>query len=84
MPICNLIEYSKNYRQATGRLWNYYRDQTNNPLDANYDTDSITNSASFKYKTSITGKNQMPIKKMVKTLSKEIQKLKKVLKLLFH
>ena len=43
----NLLEYSKNYRKATGRLWNYYRDQPSNPLS--------TNSESFKYKTSITG-----------------------------
>ena len=31
----------------TGSLWNYYRDQSSNPLS--------TNSESFKYKTSITG-----------------------------
>ena len=43
----NLIEYSKNYRKATGSLWNYYRDETNNPLSSN--------SESFKQKTIITG-----------------------------
>ena len=32
MPIYNLLEYSKNYRKATGSLWNYYRDEPNNPL----------------------------------------------------
>ena len=26
MPTYNLLEYSKNYRKATGSLWNYYRD----------------------------------------------------------
>ena len=26
MPMYNLLEYSKNYRKTTGRLWNYYRD----------------------------------------------------------
>ena len=43
-------------RKTTGRLWNYYRDEPNNPPAAGYNTDTIKNSASFKYKTSITGK----------------------------
>ena len=29
MPMYNLLEYSKNYRKATGSLWNYYRDEPN-------------------------------------------------------
>ena len=48
MPMYNLPEYSKNYRKTTGSLWNYYRDEPSNPLN--------TDSESFKYKTSITGK----------------------------
>ena len=47
MPIYNLLEYSKDYRKTTERLWNYYRDEPSNPLSSN--------SESFKYKTSITG-----------------------------
>ena len=43
----NLLEYSKNYRNTTGSIWNYYRDEPANPLSSN--------SKSFKYKTSITG-----------------------------
>ena len=31
MPMYNLLEYSKNYRKTTGSLWNYYRDEPNNP-----------------------------------------------------
>ena len=46
MPMCNLLEYSKNYKKTTGSLWNYYRDEPSNPLSSN--------SESFKYKTSIT------------------------------
>ena len=42
-----MLEYSKNYRKATGSLWNYYRDKPSNHLSSN--------SESFKYKTSITG-----------------------------
>ena len=63
MPMYNLIEYSKNYRKTTGSLWNYYRDEPNNPPlndddppTINYNADPITNSESFKYKSSITGK----------------------------
>ena len=56
MLVYNLIEYSKKYRKTTGSLQNYYRDEPNNPPAANYNADSITNSALFKYKSSITGK----------------------------
>ena len=56
MPMYNLLECSKNYRKTTESLWNYYRDETNNPPDDNYNADPITNSESFKYKHSITGK----------------------------
>ena len=48
MPMNNLLEYNKNYRKTTGSLWNYYRDEPSNSLSSN--------SESFKYKTSITGK----------------------------
>ena len=47
MPMYYLLEYSKNYRTATGSLWNYYRDEPNNPF--------FSNSESFKRRTSITG-----------------------------
>ena len=50
------IEYSKNYSKKTGPLWNYYRDELNNPSADNYNADPITNSASFKYKNSNIGK----------------------------
>ena len=47
MPMYNLLEYSKNYRKTTGSLWNYYRDESSDPLSLD--------SESFKYKASITG-----------------------------
>ena len=63
MPMYNLLEYRKSYRKTTGIFWNYYKDEPNNlPLNdddppiVNYDGDAITNSESFKYKSSITGK----------------------------
>ena len=55
MPTYNLIEYSRNYRKATGSLWNYYRDETNSGAAGNIDY-SINDSKSFNYKTSIAGK----------------------------
>ena len=60
MPMYNLIEYSRNYRQTTGSLWNYCREKPNNPPAANYNADPITNSESFKCKISITGKRSNP------------------------
>ena len=52
----NLLEYSKSYWKTAGSLWNYYRDEPNNLPTDNYNADPITNSESFKYKSSITGK----------------------------
>ena len=57
MPVYNLLEYSKGYRKITGRLWNYYRDESNSGVgsennNVNY---SIRDSKSFDYKKSITG-----------------------------
>ena len=73
MLVYNLLGFSKNYKKTAGSLWNYYRDEpknptlnlpvSNNPATVNYNVDSITNFASFKYKT-------------VKKLSKDIQRVK--------
>ena len=49
-PVYNLLEYSTNYRQTTGSLWNYNRDEPSNSLSSN--------SEYFKYKTSIVGKTK--------------------------
>ena len=35
MPMYNLLEYSENYRNTTGSLWNYYRDEPNSDTDDN-------------------------------------------------
>ena len=55
MPMCNLLEYSKNYRKTTGSLYNYYRDELSdlfNIANVNYRT---INSNAFKYKNKIIG-----------------------------
>ena len=41
MAMNNLIEYSDNYSKASGRLWQYYRDDPNDP------NNTITESESF-------------------------------------
>ena len=32
MPMCNLLECSKNYRKTTGSFQNYYRDEPNSSI----------------------------------------------------
>ena len=87
IPMCNLLEYCKNYRKTTGRFWNYYRDEPNNPPlnddeppTINYNADPITNSESFKYKSSITGKKS----NANQGTERGNTKIKKILKFLFH
>ena len=54
MTMYNLIEYSKNYRKTTGRLWNYYKDEPNSGAENNINY-SIKDSESFDNKTIIRG-----------------------------
>ena len=58
MPMYNQTKYSKNYKKTIGRFQNYYRDKPNSGLggDNNNLNNSIKNSKSFNYKTSIAGK----------------------------
>ena len=56
MPMYNLSEYRKNYRNTIGSLYNYYRDElTNDGNDDNFDNRNVVNSEAFKYKNKITG-----------------------------
>ena len=56
MPMYNLLEYSKNYKETIGSLYNYYRDAlTNDGNDNNFDNRNVVNSEAFKYKNKITG-----------------------------
>ena len=52
MPMYNLIEYSDNYSDTSGSLWQFKRDEV---LDNNADL-AIDNSQSFKYKAALVGK----------------------------
>ena len=56
MPMYDLLKYSRNYSQASGSLWNYYRDELTDETNDNNDPNkNVINSKSFKYKTSIAG-----------------------------
>ena len=54
MPIYNLIEYSDNYSDTSGSLWDFKRDEIVN----NTDVTSDNNAPSFKYKASIIGNTE--------------------------
>ena len=47
MPMCNLIEYSNNYSDSVGSLYDFKRDETTD-ITANI---SVNNSSSFEYKS---------------------------------
>ena len=51
MPMYNLIEYSDNYSDTSGTLWQFKRDEINN----NAPVTNNNNAPSFKYKKSIIG-----------------------------
>ena len=50
MPMYNLIEYSDNYSDTSGSLWQFKRDE----IEGNNDL-TVDNSSSFKYKSNIIG-----------------------------
>ena len=49
MPMYNFIEYSDNYSDASGSLWNLKRDE----IISNADVTNDNNASSFKYKANI-------------------------------
>ena len=49
MPMYNLIEYSDNYSDNSGSLWNFKRDEVTN----NAEVTNANNAPSFKYKASL-------------------------------
>ena len=50
MNLYNLIEYSDNYEQSSGSLWQYKTDEQNQNAAGNIDTVNANDSSSFKYK----------------------------------
>ena len=51
MPMYNLIEYSDNYSDTSGSLWNFKRDEIINNADVTNDD----NAPLFKYKANLIG-----------------------------
>ena len=84
MPMHNLLGYSKNYRKTIGSLWNYYRDEPDNTPATDYNADPITNSESFKYKSSIAGKITNANQKDDENTEQENTKSKKNLEIVFQ
>ena len=55
MPMYNLIEYSDNYSDTSGSLWQFKRHEVDGNVDLTVDVQHIpNNSSSFKYKSSLT------------------------------
>ena len=54
MPMYNLIEYSDNYSDTSGSLWNFKRDEIINNADVTNDD----NASSFKHKASLIGNTE--------------------------
>ena len=53
MPMYNLIEYSDNYSDTSGSLWQFRRDEIVNNADVSND-----NASSFKYKANLIGNTE--------------------------
>ena len=71
MPMYNVIEYSDNYSDTSGSLWQFKRDEIEGDVDLTVDAQHIpNNSSSFKYKSSfITNRNGVKIVVPLKYLS---------------
>ena len=63
MPMCSLIEYSYNYSDTSGSLWQFKRDEIERDVHLTVDNQHIpNNSSSFKHKSSlITNRNGVKI-----------------------
>ena len=71
MPMYNLIEYSDNYSDTSGSLWQFKRDEIEGNVDLSVDDNHIPNNLSlYKYKSSfITDRNDVKIAVSLKYLS---------------
>ena len=59
MPMYNLIEYSNNYSDASGSLWQFKREEIEGDVDLTVADNHIpNNSSSFKHKSSFIGNTE--------------------------
>ena len=56
MPMCSLIEYTHNYADSSGSLYQFKRDEYPMNDAGNPNNVALDNSSSFKYKASVLGK----------------------------
>ena len=88
MPMYNLIEYSDNYSDTSGSLWQFKIDEIEGDVDLTLEDDHIpNNSSSFKYKSIfITNRNGVKIALPIKYLSNFWRSLEMplIVKLKFH
>ena len=71
MPMYNLTEYSDNYSDTSGSLWQFKRDEIEGNVDLTVDANHIpNNSSSYKYKSNLTtNRNEVKIAVPLKYLS---------------
>ena len=55
MPMYNLIQYSDNYSDTSGSLWQFKRDEQPKENNEEISDVSTDNSSSFKYKSDFIG-----------------------------
>ena len=71
-----MVEYSDNYSDTSGSLWQFKRDEMEGNVDLTVDKHIPNNSSSFKYKSSfITNRNGVKIAVPLKYLSNSTRSL---------
>ena len=77
MPLYNSIEFSDNYSDTSGSLWQFKWDEIEGDADLTVNAQNIpNNSSSFKYKSSfITNRNSVKIVVPLKYLSNFLRSL---------
>ena len=69
MPMYNLVEYSDNYSDTSGSLWQFKRDEIEGDIDLNVNDQHIPNNSSYIYLSFITNRNGVKIVLPLKYLS---------------
>ena len=82
----NLLEYSKNYKKATGSLWSYYRDEMNQVMLFQLILNLLNTKQVLQEILIILMKNlqMMMVMKLIILIMMQIKLVKIKLKLLFH
>ena len=86
MPMYNLIEYSDNYSDTSGSLWQFKRDEIERYVDLTVNDQHISNNSSSTKSSFITNRNGVKIAIPLKYLSNFWRSLEMplIVKLSFH